>query len=83
MLKIKKCRSKREEYIVYDVNNFEHHTHTKHLRVALKLKYLCNNKILPTSKDVRFVESLIRLTNDRRYKQKLETYLNELKGCKL
>ena len=75
MLKIKKCRSKREEYIVYDPNNFERHTHCYSKRIALKLKYLVSNKIVPTSTNKQLVISCIRLTRDRRYKEQLQAYL--------
>ena len=78
MYKIKKCRSKKEEWIVYDVNNFERHTHCYSKRVALKIKYLVTNKIIPTSINKQLVISCIRLTKDKRYLKQLQEYLNTL-----
>lgn len=77
MLKLKQSRLDKS-WIVYNPDNFEHHTHTQHKRIALKLKYLCERRITPTSKDIRFVESLLRLTCNKSYKRNLEAYRTSL-----
>lgn len=78
MYKIKKSRKAKEEYIVYDVNDFNHHTHCYSLRVALKIKYLVNNLIVPTSTNKQLIVSCIRLTKNRKYKKQLQDYLSSL-----
>lgn len=74
MLKIKKSRTK-EEWIVYNPDCFETcHTHCRHKRVAIAIKYLVEHRIVPESKDKRLIDSCIRVTKNKRYLRQLEAY---------
>lgn len=77
MLKLKQSKLD-GSWVVYNPQNFSLHTHTKHKRIALKLKYIIEHRMVPTSKDVRFVDSLIRLTINNSYRRKLEEYRESL-----
>lgn len=82
MLKLK--QSHRDgEWIVYDPLSFQScHTHCKHKRVALKIRYLVTHKIVPTTHDTRFVVSCMRVNKDPQYEQLLQQYLNILRKNK-
>lgn len=73
MLLIKKSHTD-GGWIVYNPHNFALHTHVKHKRVAVAMKYLVEHHRLPKSTDKRFVDSMIRLTKNKRYKRQLEEY---------
>ena len=80
LLKLKKSH-RIDEWIVYNPDSFQTcHTHCRHKRVALKIRYLVTHKIVPTTHDPCFVTSCIRITKDKQYKQQLENYLKQLKG---
>lgn len=59
-------------YIVYNTDNHSLHTHTKHKRVAIKLKYLAEHRQLPSSNNEKLIESLLRITSNSTYRRKLE-----------
>ena len=73
MLKLKQSKLD-GTWVVYNPQNFNLHTHTRHKRIAIKLKYIVEHRMMPTSTDTRFIDSLIRLTSNRSYKRKLEEY---------
>lgn len=78
MLKIKKSHMK-DEWIVFNPHNFSAcHTHCRHKRVAIKIKYLVEHRIVPQSKDKRFIESCMRVTKNKAYLRQLEEYRNML-----
>lgn len=79
MLRVKKSH-KKEEWIVYDPNCFQTcHTHCKHKRVALKIRYLVSHELVPTTHDKRFIVSCIRVAKRPAYKRQLQQYLINLK----
>lgn len=79
MLKLKQSHRDPEEWIIYEPGNFQNcHTHCRHLRVALKIKYLVSHEELPISKSVRFVNSCIRVSSEGAYKEALIQYRNSL-----
>ena len=79
MLKLKQSHRDPEEWIIYEPGNFQNcHTHCRHLRVALKIKYLVSHEELPISKSVRFVNSCIRVSPGGAYKEALIQYRNLL-----
>ena len=79
MLKLKQSHRDPEEWIIYEPDNFQNcHTHCRHLRVALKIKYLVSHEELPISKSVRFVNSCIRVSPEGAYKEALIQYRNLL-----
>lgn len=81
MLKLHKSKNKEDEWILYNPNNFNNqHTHVTHLRIALKIKYLVSHKILPTTKNLRFIESCIRVADKGDYKKQLKTLYCNLKN---
>ena len=78
MLRLKQSH-RDESWILYDPSNFQNcHTHCRHLRVALKIRYLVEHEEMPVSKDKRFVTSCIRVTPEGSYKESLIRYLNTL-----
>lgn len=81
MLKLKHSHVK-DEWIVYNSDNFNLHTHTRHKRVAVALKRTVEHREIPKSEDMQFIVSCIRLTNNRRYKRELEEYLESIKTRK-
>ena len=79
MLKLKQSHRDPEEWIVFEPGNFSNiHTHCRHLRVALKIKYLVSHEQLPVSKNIRFVNSCIRITKKGPYKEALLHYREKL-----
>lgn len=79
MLRIKKSH-RVDEWIVYDPTCFQTcHTHCKHKRVALKIRYLVSHEIVPTTHDKRFIDSCLRVAKHKRYKEQLQQYLITLK----
>lgn len=79
MLKIKKSKIK-EEWILYNPQCFETcHTHCRHKRVALKIKYLVEHRIMPISMNKSFVESCIRVAGHGSYRRRLEGYMDGIK----
>ena len=78
MLKLKHSH-RVDEWIVYNPRNFKrYHTHVRHKRVALKIKYLVDHNILPNSKNIDFINSCIRVSYDKNYLMKLEEYKQTL-----
>lgn len=80
MLKIKKSHKKKNEWIVYNVDNFSLHTHCSNFRVALAIKKNVELKRLPKSRNLRTLESHKRLTRNAAYLKQLELLINEVKG---
>lgn len=65
----------REEWILYNPHSFETcHTHCRNKRVAVKIKYLVEHHVVPDSKDLRFVDSCIRVTKNKVYLKELLKY---------
>ncbi|MDO5689007.1 MAG: hypothetical protein Q4G61_02015 [Tissierellia bacterium] len=78
MLKIKKCHGK-VEWIVFNPHNFEAlHTHCRCKRVAKKIKYNVEHRIIPTSENIRTLESHIRVSGDRKYNMEIQKRIEEL-----
>ena len=78
ILKLKHSYIK-EEWILYNPDSFETcHTHIRHKRVALKIKYFAEYHEMPKSRDKRFVDSLMRVTKNKRYLRQLEEYRKTL-----
>lgn len=67
------------DYIVFNKRGkFEdNHTHIKDLGVGRLMIKLVMNRELPESKSERFITSLIRLSNDEDYIEKLKLLLQE------
>lgn len=73
-LHIRKSQQK-DEWILYNPDSFDTcHTHCRHKRVAVKIKYLVEHHIVPESKDLRFVDSCIRVTKNKIYLTELRKY---------
>lgn len=73
MLKIKKSKAK-EEWIVYNSDNFNLHTHCRSQRVSVAIRRTVEHQEIPKSHDIRFIDSCIRITSNRRYRRELEEY---------
>lgn len=78
MLKIKKSLTK-EEWIVFNPDNFDLHTHCRSQRVAVAIKRTVEHREIPKSINLRFIDSCIRVTTNRAYIRRLQEYRNTLK----
>lgn len=67
-----------EAYIVYNKNlKFdEGHTHINNFNTAKYIIYLCKNKKIPKHLSLYLYESIIRITDDKVYKNKIINELN-------
>lgn len=76
--------SKEERYIVYNTNKEWNKGHT-HIKTLKQAEYLCDcirkNKV-PTNVNKYFIISLLRLSNDEKYSNKLESKLHSFQGSK-
>lgn len=79
MLKIKKSLTK-EEWIVFNPDNFDLHTHCRSQRVAVAIKRTVEHHEIPKSKNLRFIDSCMRVTTNKAYLRQLEAYRNNVKG---
>lgn len=60
------------EYVVYDTRDFSnHHTHTKSLKVAKIIRSNVVHNRLPHSKEIRLLESHLRVATDTSYRRGL------------
>ena len=82
ILKIKKSHRQKDEWIVYNPDNFELHTHCRSFRVALVLRNNVQNHRIPRSTDIRLLVSHLRLTRNRQYRRLIEERIEQvsLKG---
>ena len=78
MLKIKKAHGK-EQWIVYNPHNFNYHTHCYSLRVAVLLRDNVNHKREPKTRNIRLLESHMRLTADKRYREMIQARIDEVR----
>ena len=81
MLQIKKATGKKEQWIVYNPHNFNYHTHCYSLRVARLLRDNVNHKRMPKTRNIRLLESHIRLTADKKYRELIQQRISEVRGC--
>ena len=82
ILKIKKCHKKEDEWIVYNPDNFKHHTHCRSRRVAIAIKNNVERQRLPKSRNLHTLYSHLRLTGNNRYRQQLAGIIEETKQKK-
>jgi len=78
ILRIKKSHRNKDEWIVYNPDNFELHTHCRSFRVALIIRDNVAKQRLPESRDMRLLVSHMRVTHNRHYRRMLEERMNEL-----
>ena len=81
ILKIKKSHIK-EEWIVYNPDNFALHTHCRSRRVALVIRNNVNNHRIPKTTDIRLLQSHIRVTKNKQYIQQLRERISEIEENK-
>ncbi len=81
MLKIKKSMVK-EEWIVFNPDNFDLHTHCRSQRVAVAIKRTVERHDIPKSRDLRFIDSCIRVTTNKAYLRRLQAYRKEIANAK-
>lgn len=74
---IKKSR-RDDTYVVYNPHNFNLHTHTRHKRIALIVKYNVEHKRLPKSNNLQLLYSHIRVTSNKKYIQAIENKIASL-----
>lgn len=82
MLKIKKAHKDKDEWILYNPDNFVLHTHCRSFRVALSIKKNVEKKRLPRSRNLRTLESHRRVTGNRKYIRQLDTLIEKVKSEK-
>lgn len=72
------------DYVVYDTSNFKmHHAHVKSYTIAKILKRNVENREIPKSKDIRLIESHIRVSTDKEYIRILTNLLRDLSKKKV
>ena len=65
---------------MYNPDCFElHHTHCRNKRVAITIKKNVERRRVPTSRNLRTLESHIRLTGNKNYKRKIQNIIEEVK----
>lgn len=78
MLKIKKSHYD-GTFIVYNPDNFKLHTHVRHQRIAVQIKYNVEHRLLPKTNNIRLLESHIRVTKNKKYIQIVQNKINALR----
>lgn len=78
MIKLKPYKG---EWIVYNTDNFQLHTHVFHKRVAIKIRDCVNRRHIPDTDCRMVVESCMRLTTNKRYLRQLSTRLEEISNA--
>lgn len=81
MLKIKRAHKAEEEWILYNPDNFELHTHCRSFRVALSIKKNVEKRRMPRSRNIRTIESHKRVSGNSKYIHQLEQLIEELEGA--
>lgn len=79
ILRLKKSHVHKNEWILYNPDNFNLHTHCGNKRVALAIKRNVEKRRLPSSKNIRTIESHIRVVGNGKYKRELIQLLEEVK----
>lgn len=71
----------KEGYVAYNTKkDFEEgHTHLKHFNAAKKAIDLVISKKIPKSTNVYYLTSLVRLTNDEKYEEKINELIETRK----
>ena len=55
-------------FVVVNIkSSYEHHSHVKNIQAGKSLCKLADKHKLPKNRDLYFIESLIRLTNNKKY----------------
>jgi hypothetical protein len=68
---------------VYNPDCFElHHTHCRNKRVAIAIKKNVERRRVPASRNLRTLESHLRLTGNKNYKRKIQKIIEEVKSEK-
>ena len=81
-LRIKKSHLRENEWIVYNPDNFNLHTHCRNKRVAIAIKNNVERLRLPRSRNLHTLYSHVRLTSNRRYKEQLLGIIAEIEQKK-
>lgn len=79
VLKLKRSHRGAEEWILYNPDNFNLHTHCRNKRVALAIKSNVDRHRLPKSRNLRTLESHIRVTSNQKYIRQIEKLIQEIK----
>ena len=82
ILKIKKAHKREDEWIVYNPDNFNLHTHCRSRRVAIAIKSNVEHQRLPKSRNLHTLYSHLRLTANRRYREQLLCIIEETRQKK-
>ncbi len=78
MLKIKKSHRNKDEWIVYNPDNFELHTHCRSMRIAVVIRNNVLKHQMPRSTDIRLLTSHLRLTKNKQYRRMIENRIHEI-----
>lgn len=79
LLKLKRSHMNPGEWILYNPDNFALHTHCRSKRVALVIKNNVKRRRLPKSRNLRTLESHIRVTTNRKYIRQIEQIIEEIR----
>ena len=78
ILRIKKSHRNKDEWIVYNPDNFALHTHCRSFRVALIIRDNVEKGRVPKSSDMRLLVSHRRVTKNKHYRRMLQERIDEL-----
>ena len=68
---------------MYNPDCFElYHTHCRNKRVAIAIKKNVERRRVPASRNLRTLESHLRLTGNKNYKRKIQKIIEEVKSEK-
>nr|WP_301907099.1 hypothetical protein [uncultured Anaerostipes sp.] len=79
LLRLKRSHRNTGEWILYNPDNFALHTHCRSKRVALVIKSNVERHRLPRSRNLRTLESHIRVTGNQKYIRQIEQLIQEIK----
>lgn len=69
------------DYVVVNVNSsYDKHSHVKSVKIGKIICKLASKKKLPRSKDIYFINSLIRISSNREYIRRLENVKNVIEN---
>ena len=77
-LKLKHCKHD-DTWKLHNVHNPNLHTHIKHKRIALKIKSDIEHHRMPKTRNLRTLQSYLRVTTNKRYLRQIQAIIEEVK----
>ena len=77
VLKLKYCENN-DTWLLYNIHNPRLHAHCKHKRVALAIKSDIEHHRMPKTRNLRTLESYLRITTNKRYIRQIQAIIEEV-----